>query len=240
MLQVYFYQNSNSNNNFYSVLFPNSNYKGSDANSQGFPVVIPNGKAYDRYQVQWCYANGGTKIYKSNSHTLYSDTVPSGYTQIPRIVTAYKVSTHTSENICVLNKFSNITIYFESNVSTFYNSTSNQKIYCFGGSGSWDWPGDQMQYVGKFYNDAYKRYSYSVDPNNYKKFIANCNDGGWQAPEASFTPADNGAIYQNYYDNNNMVTRKNGTYNPNNADLQEVIDSYATAAVDWAHYSAKQ
>lgn len=244
MIQLEFYKSSNTGTHKYVVCYAEQHFKGTDSNSWGYTAIVPCDADYDRYQVQYCYTNGGAKIYRSSSDaTVYTSNVSSNTSTIDYQNTLYNTSTNKSEHICQISHFENIRIYFECNVGVFKTSSS-QHFYPFGGSGnSWNWPGAQMQWRSDPYYGEYKRFYYEIDPNNYKKFIVSCNNGDWQAPEATFTPADNYAIYQCYYDNGNLVVRKNG-----NRDLQpgDPIDDYTkvmhlslAAAVDWPHYSAQ-
>ena len=241
MIQLEFYKSSNTGTHKYVVCFAEQHFKGTDNNSWGYTAIVPCDADYNRYQVQYCYTNGGAKIYRSSSDaTVYTSNVSSNTSTIDYRNTLYNTTTQKSEHICILEYFENTRIYFESNDGTF-KSSSSQHFYPFGGSGaSWTWPGAQMTWRSDPYNGEYKRFYYEINPNDYNKFIVSCNNGSWQAPEASFSPADNYAIYQCYWDNGNLVIRKNGNYDvPSGVDRTKVMHLKTAAAVDWPHYSAQ-
>ena len=243
MIQLEFYKSSNTSTHKYVVCFAEQHFKGTDSNSWGYTAIVPCDADYNRYQVQYCATNGGGKVYRSSSDkTVYTSSVSSNTSTIDYRNTLFNTSTRVSEHICQIDYFENIRIYFESNVGTFKNS-NGQFFYAFGGSaGPFEtWPGDQMTWRSDPYNGEYKRFYYVINPNNYKKFIVSCNpNGSWQAPEASFTPEDNCAIYQCYNDNGSLVVRKNGNYDVDTGvDRTKVMHLTLAEAIDWPHYSVQ-
>ena len=230
MIQVEFYNTSNSSNKFYVVCFAEQTFKGTDGNSWGYTAIVPCNAAYDRYQVQYCYTNGGDKVYRSSSDiTVYTSNVSSNTNTIDYRNTLYNSSAQKSEHICVIEYFENITIYFDSNQQAWTTSDKHQMY--FYGKYEMEWPGADMYWVTDW--SGYKRFGVSVNPNDYNKFIAN-NGYSWQTDEVSFSPMDNYQIFRN---NNGKGVFRDVRVVPSGVDYTKVMHLSTAAAIDWPHYS---
>lgn len=245
MLQVKFFKYSNNveSNDRFVTLFDNSNFKGTQSDSQGFPVVVPSDKEYTNYRVEFANING-TSIYESSWLSLYTSSVSNS--SIERRNTVYNSSANRSEHICKIDHFKNITIFFETANGDF-NGSSLRKIHWFNAynSNQFTWPGGDLTFIGNPYNDnpSVCRYSYSININDYNKFIINNGSDNIKFNEIFITPQNNYDVYWGEYQSGKYKAWKTSTNlaNAYSANQKDVIDlGYASAdATSWPHYSAQ-
>ena len=256
MLEIEFYNNS-TNQHFYQTLFDNYNFKGSEADSYGYPVVIPNDNVYYNYNVKYKHSNGTDVKFRSDEYDLSNDTDSNG--TIPRVNTAFDINNGVSGNIMIIDYFYPYHIYIQTDVNDFNRSYDNVNHvdcrYLYQWRSQWNdvpftnynvnYPGSNSSSISSFSSNGknYTKYKFTIngDATGVK---ANNGSNGFDnvkidSGDISLSPENRFDIFEWTRSGSTNTVRVVGNQ-PDGGDYQKAFHSYTTSAdsTDWPHYSA--
>lgn len=238
LLQAHFYVTNASGNSKYAYLYAVDDPTIKGAAPTAFVAVVPNDQQYTGYRIECCNWDAPT----NDAQKFFTD----GH-EVKRDLTISVAATNgdsgaaktfnrcylNNKNICKLDWFREIRIFFQTNNSAIDNRGSGLPyiyLYTDGGS-SYNWPGAQMNYISDVGNNRKKYISPLFKTTTYNKAIFNGGDNTKQTKPASLDLCSNGVIYECDSINGNptAVGKENGYYN-------DVIESN-TWATNNSHFA---
>ncbi|WP_405344983.1 starch-binding protein [Ruminococcus sp.] len=245
LLQVHYRMSSNTGRAKYSYLYAvdDATIKGSAVTA--FVSVVPNDYRYNQYRVEccdWDDVTNDNKKFFTDYITFKADLTESiaATSGDDGSATSFNRNYMNNLNICKLDWFRDIYIYFQTNNAALDNRNGGNgglpAMYLYKGSTHYNWPGEQMVWNADVGNGI-KKYVSKTDFNviNYNTVIFNNNvqSGATQTGELTLDLCSRGNVYECH------TAGGTPTCVSYNNDANNVIEAN-TWATNNSHYAPKQ
>lgn len=204
LLQAHFYVTNASGSSKYAYL-----YAVDDATIKGqaptvFVAVVPNNLQYTGYRIEcvdWDHPTYNERKFFTDGHDVKSDktisvSATSGDSGAAK--TFYR-NYLNNKNICKLDWFRDITIYFQTTNSSIDRRGSGcPYAYLYKGSTKYNWPGEEMTWVEDYDNGNKKKYRVTTAFNvlTYDTVIFNGGSNTTQTNALSLSLSSAGCVYE--------------------------------------------